>query len=66
MRIRDDKNPEDATTSEQVRRLVYRAANCLSNLSQFNLKVAEMYERQALATSQATKKARSGVEDNFW
>jgi hypothetical protein len=31
-----------------------------------NLQVVEMYERQALATSQAAKKAKSGVEDNFW
>lgn len=35
-------------------------------LDRSKLQVAEMYERQSLATSKAAAKAKSGAEDNFW
>lgn len=63
--MRDDKAENDATGPEQVRRQ-HTFLISQSPLIRV-IKIAEMYERQALAQSKGGKKKGGGdVDDGFW
>jgi len=70
IRVRDDKDAEDATSPQQVScESAAKTPSVLPKNKALNLpeQIAEMYERQALAQSKGKKKSGGGdADDGFW